>query len=169
MKTMLLLVLVVACNLPAQEEMAKAAFEPFTAPWQGRFRVFNFDGKLLDELQIEQRYWWEGEVQHAKFIERNRDGRLVTAKARNYVENGKLYCEVEKDSGEKTVHLGHYENGMLFWYRKTADGKTVESFKERVVAEASGKVYYIDGFGVYGQGAGASYLLFEGRYEEVKE
>jgi len=122
---------------------------------------------LLDRIQVEQNYWWEGEVQHARFIEHQRDGRIVHAQARNYERDGQLYCEVEKDTGEKTVHTGHYEDGALFWFRQSLDGATLESFKERVVRTESGREYRIDGFGVYDTGENASYLHFEGRYKEI--
>ena len=153
----------------AQEKNYKEIFDPFTAHWKGVFKVYNYDGRLLDELQVEQRYWWEGGVQHAEFLDRYRDGRTVRAKARNYEKDGVMYCEVEKETGEKTVHRGHFEDSALFWYHKNADGSKIESFKERVIEDSTGKVYYIDGFGVYGKGESASYLIFEGCYREVKK
>lgn len=167
MPRLVTILLAAACTTCAQVDSAKQAFEPFTGHWRGVFRVYNYDGELLEELQVEQKYWWEDEVQHGEFTDRYRDGREVNSNARNYLEDGVMYCEVIKESGEKTLHTGHYDNALLFWYRKTPDGNTVESFKERVAKERGRKVYYIDGFGVYGQGEGGSYLLFEGRYEEV--
>lgn len=161
------ILLIVACTTCAQVDRARQAFEPFSGHWQGIFRVYNYNGQLLDELHVEQRYWWEDEVQFGEFVDRYPDGRVVKSNARNYLEGGVLYCEVIKESGEKTVHTGYYADGVLFWFRKTSDGSLVESFKESVAEERGRQVYYIDGFGVYGQGEGASYLLFEGRYEKV--
>ena len=163
------LIVLIAFAAHSQSDLALQAFGPFNAHWKGVFKVYSYHGQLLDELEVEQRYWWEGDTQMATFIERYRDGRVVKAQARNYIKDGSMYCEVKKDTGEETVHLGHYENGTLFWYRKTPDNNTIESFKERVVKNPAGKAYFIDGFGVYGQGDHASYFLFEGRYEEVPE
>jgi hypothetical protein len=75
---------------------------------------------------------------------------------------------VEKDSGERAVHLGRFEEGALFWHRQTPDGKIVESFKERVVKTPAGREYQIDGLGIYKNEGSTSILLFEGRYREVK-
>ncbi len=164
MKFFLLLLI---STFPAQAQTSREIFAPFTAHWKGVFKVYAYDGRLLDQIDVEQRYWWEGSVQRATFIEKARDGNVVRAQAKNYEENGKLFCAVEKDNGEKSLHRGHYEDGALFWFRSES-GK-IESFKERVVQGRAGKEYHIDGFGVYGRGKEASYLLFEGRYFEVKK
>jgi hypothetical protein len=163
-----LILLGVASAAFSQEPSAREILAPFTAHWKGVFKVYSYDGRLLNQIEVEQRYWWQGEEQHAEFIEKDRSGRLVKAKARNYAQNGKLYCAVEKDNGEKSLHHGHFEDGALFWFRKTEDQATIESFKERVLPGARGKEYHIDGIGIYGSGAKASCLLFEGRYYESK-
>jgi len=160
-----LLLLIPAFSAHAQS--AREIFAPFNAHWKGVFKVYTHDGRLLHTIEVEQRYWWDGNVQRATFIEKARDGKIVRAQAKNYEENGKLFCAVEKDNGEKSLHLGHYADGALFWFRKE-EGK-VESFKEKVLQGRAGKKYHIDGFGVYGSGEEASHLLFEGRYFEVKK
>ncbi len=162
-----LLLLALIFTFSAHAQSAHEIFAPFNAQWKGVFKVYSHDGRLLDQIDVEQRYWWEGNVQRATFIEKARDGKIVRAQARNYEENGKLFCAVEKDNGEKSLHRGHYEDGALFWFRNES-GK-IESFKERVLQGRAGKEYHIDGFGVYGSGKEASYLLFEGRYFEVKK
>ena len=145
----------------AQAQTSREIFAPFTATWRGVFKVYTHDGCLLHQIRVEQRYWWEGNVQRATFVEKTSDGKVTRAHVKNYEENGKLYCAVEKDNGEKSLHLGQYEDGALFWYRK-AEGK-IETFKERIVLGPRGKEYHIDGFGIYGTGRDATPLLFEGR------
>jgi hypothetical protein len=154
--------------LSLQQKSLHEILDPFTAKWQGTFKVYSYDGRLVDQLEVEQRYWWEGDEQHAVFIERYRDGKTVRARARNYEKNGQFFCEVEKDTGERTVHLGRFEDGLLFWYRQTPDGNVTESFKERVAKTAAGREYQIDGLGVYKNAGSTSVLFFEGRYREVK-
>ncbi|MDZ7344279.1 MAG: hypothetical protein ONA90_07165 [candidate division KSB1 bacterium] len=56
---------------------------------------------------------------------------------------------MEKDRGERTLHLGRFEDGALFWYRHTPDGRVTESFKERLVETKIGREYQIDGVGIY--------------------
>ena len=161
-----LLLLVLIPMFAAHAQSAREIFAPFNAHWKGTFKVYAHDGRLLNTIAVEQRYWWEDNVQRATFIEKSRDGKIVRAQAKNYAENGKLFCAVEKDNGEKSLHLGQYEDGALFWFRQE-EGR-IESFKERVLQGKAGKEYHIDGFGVYGCGKEASYLLFEGRYFEAK-
>jgi len=151
-----------------QQKTIQQILDPFTANWRGEFKVYSFDGRLIDQLQVEQRYSWTGDEQHGIFVERYKSGKVIHARARNYEKNRQLFCEVEKDNGDRSVHLGRFEDGALFWYRQTPDGKIIESFKERVVKTPSGREYQIDGIGIYKNESGASVLLFEGRYQEVK-
>ncbi len=157
---------------PAFAEMdvsTRDALDAFTGKWEGVFRVYTIDGELLHELHIRQHYWWDGDVQVGRFIEvgaGDADQPPVTADARNYVEDGQLLCEVVKSNGEQSVHRGVIDRGLVFWFTKTP-GK-VESFKEHVVTDDDGARYQIDGFGVYGEGEQAAYLLFEGRYRKVE-
>ncbi|MGH7452311.1 MAG: hypothetical protein ACRENG_13270 [bacterium] len=162
----LLVLLFLSLFLP-QQKNAHQILDPFNANWRGEFKVYNFDGKLINQLEVEQRYSWKGDEQHGVFTERQRNGKVVRARARNYEKDGQLVCEVEKDNGERTVHFGRFEDGALFWHRQTPDGKITESFKERVVKTLAGREYQIDGLGIYKNESGASVLLFEGRYREV--
>lgn len=154
--------------LSPQQKTLHQILDPFNANWHGEFKVYNFDGKLIDQLEVEQRYSWKGEAQIGVFLERYKDGKVVRAHARNYEKDGRLVCEVEKDNGERTVHLGRFEGGALFWYRQTPDGKIIESFKERVVKTSTEREYQIDGLGIYKNEGSISVLLFEGRYQEIK-
>jgi len=139
--------------------------DPLTGRWKGTFKVYTLEGRLHEAIEVEQRYWWEGDIQRGRFVERYADGRVVNAEAMNYIKDGRLVCEVRKDNGEISNHRGRYENGVLFWHTRMADGSKVESFKERVETTAQGTIYYIDGFGAYGRGDAKTYFLFEGRYK----
>lgn len=132
------------------------------------FKVYSLDGRLQDEVQVEQRYWWKENEQQAVFIERKKDGTITRPQARNYVQEGQLLCEVINDQRGRTVHYGHYKDGLLFWHRRLDDPAIIESFKERVVKTSSGREYQIDGCGIYGSGPQANVLIFEARYQEVK-
>jgi hypothetical protein len=164
----ILLLLLSFILLSPQQKTIHQVLEPFNANWRGEFKVYNFDGKLIDQLEVEQRYSWKGDEQHGVFTERHRNGKVIHARARNYEKDGQLVCEVEKDNGERTAHFGHFEDGALFWYRQTPDGKITESFKERVVKTFAGREYQIDGLGIYKNEGSISVLLFEGRYREVR-
>jgi len=146
----------------------RAALEPFTGRWKGAFVVYAADGRQIDSLVTEHRYRWEGDVQVGIHVDRYpKSGRVDTSRARNYVENGRLVCEVVKEDGTRTVHTGRVQDGAIIWHRRTEEG-VVESYRERVVETPDGREYRIDGFGAYPDGQGGlSHVLFTGRYREV--
>jgi hypothetical protein len=150
----------------ADAERLREALEPFTGHWKGPFVAYTYDGRRVDSLIAEHRYRWEGDVQRGTFVDRYPDGRVIRAQARNYVREGQLVCEVEKEDGSRTVHTGTVADNAIVWHRRTDDG-VIESFRERVVQTPDGREYHIDGFGVYPSGDSTTYLLFKGRYEEV--
>lgn len=158
------LLIIIAQQNSSQALSAQDIFSPFNGHWRGVFKVFSIDGRLQDEIQVEQHYWWKSNEQNAEFIERKKDGTVTHSKARNYFHDGKLWCEVVNDARGRTVHEGHYENRLLFWHRRLPDQNLTESFKERVVNTPAGREYQIDGVGIYG----TTVLIFEGRYQEVK-
>jgi hypothetical protein len=145
------------------------ALEPFTGHWKGAFVVYAADGIQIDSLVTEHRYRWEGDVQIGRHIDRYpATGRVDTSYARNYVDDGQLICEVVKEDGTKTVHIGRVQKGAIVWHRQTEEG-IVESYRERVVETPAGREYRIDGFGAYPDGQGGlTHVLFTGRYREVR-
>lgn len=155
---------------PRVDKAESLAFlDQWTGTWRGRFTVFSHSGRLVTELDVQQRYWWDGEVQRAEFHETVvGTGVVTTAEARNYVdEHGRLVCEVDKSNGESSRHFGRVVDGELFWFAKE-DGR-VETFRESVrVDEDGARSYVIDGFGRYGEGVGASYFVFAGVYQGVE-
>jgi len=143
----------------------RGALDVFTGRWEGAFKVFTHDGRLVNELHVKQHYWSEGKIQRGRFVERDGSGRIVTVEARNLVEQGRLVCRVRKDNGETSAHAGRVTDSDLFWSRRGAD--VVECFRERVVKTDADTTYLINGFGVYGRGDEASHFYFEGRYRKV--
>jgi len=158
---------VVAGSTAAHGQSPRAALDPLTSRWTGTFTVYTPDGQLVESLQAEHRYRWDGDVQRGTIVDRYPDGRVVRSTARNYVsEEGTLVCEVTRENGERTVHTGRVRGETIFWHRETEDG-LVESFRERVVDTPQGREYRIDGFGAYPSGDTTTYLHFKGRYQET--
>jgi len=154
-----------AGEVPAE---TRRVLDPFTGVWRGTFKVHSQSGELVTRLEVEQRYWWDGNVQRGRFIETDQDGNTVTAEARNFVgDNGKLLCVVEKSNGEGSRHRGSVHDGHLFWHSRQPG--RVETFREAVHADEEGTFYRIHGFGVYGQGDDAAHFLFVGEYRRVAE
>ena len=158
----------VACGQPTvTPEEGRQILDPWTGKWAGVFKVHAPDGTVLTRLEVEQHYRWDGQVQVATFKETDTQGNVVTADAKNYVDaQGRLVCEVVKDTGEASQHWGHFTDGYLFWYGDTPG--RIETFRERVAVDEEGRrTYEINGFGVYGHGENASHFLFAGSYREV--
>ncbi|MEM9419379.1 MAG: hypothetical protein AAGA25_10070 [Planctomycetota bacterium] len=145
----------------------RAILDPWTGHWEGRFKVYRPDGSLLTVLDVKQHYRWDGVVQRATFHETDQDGNVTTAEAANYQDaQGRLVCTVVKSNGERSLHLGTWSDGYLFWHADRPG--TLESFKERVAVEpvdgeAVQRTYEINGYGIYGK----SSFLFAGSYREV--
>lgn len=149
-------------------DKGRAILDPWTGSWAGQFTVYAQDGRVLTKLDVQQRYWWDGDIQRAEFRETAQDGTVTTANARNLVDDeGRLVCIVEKSTGEVSKHFGNTADGFLFWYGNTPG--RIETFRERVaVDEAGQRTYEITGFGVYGEGESAKQFLFAGSYREVE-
>jgi hypothetical protein len=140
--------------------------DALTGTWRGKFEVFTQEGRLHASLDVTQKYWWDGHVQRGRFVEVDSRGRRITAEARNFIdERGRLVCVVEKSSGEKTRHMGRLVSDSLAWHRRDED--TIETFVERVNANAESTMYEIVGMGVYGPADDRSRFVFRGRYEKV--
>jgi len=154
---------------PVHAQPTKAALEPFTGHWKGPFVAYTYSGEPVDSLTAEHRYQWEGDVQVGTQVDRYPDGHVERAKARNYIRNDTLFCEVTHADGSTTAYRGRTVGEAVVWHRRTEEG-LVESFRERVVETPEGPEYRIDGFGVYPNDDGStSHLQFVGRYQPVHQ
>ncbi|MEO1237855.1 MAG: hypothetical protein AAFX76_13810 [Planctomycetota bacterium] len=153
----------------AAEPTPREILDPWTGTWHGEFIVYGQNGEKQTTLDVRQRYWWDGDIQRAEFVETDPDGNVVTAEARNYADaNGRLVCEVDKSTGESSKHFGTFTDGYLFWHGDTPG--RVETFRERVeVDDAGRRTYTITGFGAYGRGESQQFFFFVGRYAEVTD
>ena len=148
---------------------ARKVLSPWDGEWQGVFRIFNNQGKLLDSLQVHQKYWWKDRVQKGVITDTYSDGRVEISHAENFVRNDTLFCVVKKANGETTIHTGLFDAGRLTWSRRLPERHLQESFKEYVARTPRGLIYFIDGVGIYGTGKDQIVLLFEGRYRNISE
>lgn len=159
------------CVSANRQPTAREILDPFTGHWKGTFTTYSLDGSVSSSLQVEQRYWWDGDKQRGRFFELAPNGGITTAEAQNFVDAGLLVCDVQKSTGQNTRHYGHFDSGTLTWSRKQeADepgGYVRESFRERVIATPAGPVYEITGIGVYGVPPEQNVFVFEGRYARV--
>lgn len=144
------LVVIVYAQIPAN------VFSEYAGEWEGIFYVYKPDGTLVKRLKahhvykIIDNYTLEG-GQTVTYP----DGTIEKIKTRDYVQNGKIYCRVESDRSGVKVLEGRFDGSQIFWIRK--DAQTVESFRERVL---NGKVYAIDGYGIYGKDRANVYTFF---------
>lgn len=144
-------------------ESPDAQFLPLEGEWEGQFHVYTPDGTPVKILKARHTY---------KFIDKNKvegtqkvtypDGSIENIRTHDYVENGKLYCRVESDRYGTKLLEGRSDGTQIFWHRQ--DSETLETFRERVI---NGKIYAIDGYGVYGKDRSKAYTFFA-EYKRVR-
>ncbi len=91
------------------------------------------------------------------------DGSIEKIQVRDYVERGKLFCRVQSDRFGLKILEGRMEQNQIFWWRK--EEGAIESYRERITA--SGKLYLIDGYGIYGNDPPKVYT-FWGEYKKIR-
>jgi len=172
---MFLFVLFSACAQTDTNVNAEYAnvFKSLDGRWEGTFYVYNDpDGQIengrpdvpltlallesknleiINELEVVHIYESENEYyQNGLIIDTYLDGNgeqvTVESTAVNKVENGELFCIVNKPD-EQVVHLGYIDNeNFIVWHRALENPTKVEFFREK----AEGDLYTIVGYGYYG-------------------
>jgi len=138
-------------------------FSEYAGEWEGVFHVNAPDGTQIKSLKarhvykIVDQYTLEG-TQTITYP----DGTTEKIQARDYVQNGKIYCRVESDRSGVKVLEGRLDGSQIFWSRK--DSETLETFRERII---NGKIYAIDGYGIYGKDRPKVYTFFA-EYKRVR-
>jgi len=137
-------------------EIPANLFSEYAGEWEGMFYVYAPDGALIKSLKarhvykIVDKYTLEG-TQTVTYA----DGTVEKVQARDYVEKGKIYCRVESDRSGVKILQGRLDGAQIFWSRK--DSELLETFRERII---NGKLYAIDGYGIYGKDRSKVYTFF---------
>jgi hypothetical protein len=153
----LLLAAIVSSQVPPN------LFSGYTGEWKGIFYVYAPDGtpvkilKARHVYKIINNYTLEG-TQTVTYP----DGTVEKIHARDYVKNGKIYCRVESDRSGVKILEGRLDGSQIFWTRK--DSETLETFRERII---NGKIYAIDGYGIYGKDRSKVYTFFA-EYKRIR-
>jgi hypothetical protein len=149
-------------------------FKPLDGTWEGEFKVFldtsgqkkgtaqpkKIDFEILKKSSLKlqsvikakhiyksvDQFRQEGEITDI-IIRADGSEDTIKSSAINYVEDGKLKCNVDKPS-ETVIHDGEYlGNNTIVWQRKLSNPLKIEYFKESVVDDH----YKIIGWGYYGK------------------
>ena len=143
-------------------------FQALDGTWQGTFYVYSDtlgqqDQKRLYTLSdslfatlplkidltilVTQHYTSESPyLQTVKITDRYTDGQVVESEGINKVENGKLWCVVDKPD-EQVVHTGSLpDSHTIIWQREERSPLKIEYFQETVLDST----YTILGWGYYG-------------------
>jgi hypothetical protein len=147
-------------------------FKSLDGSWKGTFTVYRKQGRqskksdipnpldqtylesldleIQDQIQVTQHYEsMSPYFQKVKIIdEYRRKGETLAQQSAgvNKVENGRLWCVVDK-ADERVVHQGALEGDhTIIWSRNERDPLKVEYFRETVLEET----YTIVGYGYYG-------------------
>lgn len=149
--------------ITASGQIPPNVFSEYAGEWEGMFTVYKPDGTLVKRLKAHHQY----KVVNKYTLEGTQtvtypDGTIEQIKARDYVQNGKIYCRVESDRTGVKILEGRLEGSQIFWSRK--DSETLETFRERIVDR---KIYSIDGYGIYGKDRSNVYTFFA-EYKRIR-
>lgn len=145
-------------------EIETKLFDGYLGEWKGTFRVYSPEGNLIKSMQVHHKYWRvnKSTIEGQQNIVYS-DGKTEKVKATDSLNNGRLTCTVESDITGRKILEGHVDGNQIFWWRKDKDA--IESFRERITD--SGKMYAIDGYGIYGVNRANTYI-FVGEYERIR-
>jgi len=164
-------------------------YKALDGTWRGEFKIYvrddqpdgpsqpkdlepamwALDAFRLDQtIQVEQRYVSESPTfQRVTITDTYADGRVVTSKGVNKVQDGKMWCVVKKPD-DLVIHEGSRQGeDTIIWSRNRDQPRAVEYFVETV----GPKTYTIMGWGYYGADdpARAPRMFFESTYRRVEE
>jgi hypothetical protein len=169
------------------DEAYAGVFEPLDGVWRGRFEVWVDSGgqpngpakprefdldqiaaresvTLQTTIDVTQTYVSESPYfQRVSIVDRYEDGRVVESSGVNKVQDGMLWCVVDKPD-DLVVHRGEFvPEHTIIWSRDRTSPKAIEYFREVVEAD----VYTIEGWGYYGSDdpSRAPRMWFRSRYE----
>ena len=171
MKNFLLAFFLLACSVPQSEDQRDKkyadVFKSLDGTWKGKFYVYstrqskgkirprNISKSYLDSLKLKtemiinvtQHYTSDNSYyQRVNIEDQYEDGEVVKSSGVNKVENGKLWCIVNKPDGQvKHVGLTDGEQTIL-WETDNRSPLKVEFFRETVTDSS----YTIIGWGYYG-------------------
>jgi hypothetical protein len=159
---------------PHQTEIGAAnnIYKKLDGKWKGVFYIYEFENpgnidpfpmiydssfslddsyKIIDSVLVEQQYVSiSKDIQRVNIIDKFiSDGEevIIYSSGTNSVENGNLYCSINKPE-EIVNHQGYSpEEGVIIWHREKLNPLSIEYFYERV----SDNLYSIIGWGYYGQ------------------
>lgn len=170
------------------DEKFKDVYKPLDGTWRGKFNIYTdtrgqVDGprpKALDPeawkqapyqldqtIDVTQVYASESPYfQRVTITDTYADGRVVTSKGVNKVQDGKMYCVVIKPD-DTVIHDGDTDGAeTILWSRDRKSPLAVEFFRETVKKDT----YTIIGWGYYGSDdpGKAPRYFFEATYKRVE-
>ncbi|HKY32281.1 MAG TPA: hypothetical protein VJV23_07080 [Candidatus Polarisedimenticolia bacterium] len=155
---------------PASGPSDAAPFAPWDGAWEGAFNVYQPDGTRESSVSVRQRYVSLSPTeQNVEIVDRLPDGSTRVSRGRNVASGGRLECRIWEPDGTSKLLVGRRLGRALLWHRRDDAAGVEETFREEILLTPSGELYTIDGYGLYGTGAGRRHLLFEGRYRRAGE
>lgn len=173
---------------PGDERYADV-YRPLDGRWRGKFRVYvdtrgQPDGpprptdldperwtkppfRLSSTLQVEQRYDSESPYfQRVTIEDTYPDGRVVRSHGVNKVQDGEMWCVVDKPD-DLVIHEGELEGDhAIIWSRDRRSPRAIEWFRETVADDT----YTIVGWGYYGDDdpTKAPRMYFHAEYRRIE-
>jgi hypothetical protein len=173
----------------SEDQRYAGVYRPLDGRWRGTFRIYvdtrgQVDGparptdldpsdwreppyQLNSTLEVEQHYESESPYfQRVEIVDTYPDGRVVRSRGVNKVQDGQMWCVVDKPD-DLVIHEGTLEGDhTIIWSRDRESPKAIEWFEETV----SDETYTIVGWGYYGSDdpTKAPRMYFHAEYERVE-
>lgn len=129
--------------------------------WFGDYSIHSTANGYTEKFTVEQRYWWKDKVLHGLAVY-ERDGKMVTATSKTWLDGKKLISEVQRDKA-KEIYYGVLHDGGLLWIfsdmRRANDYQMREVLTEK---EGSPRKMKIEGFDTYVTGDDLVHLIYKG-------
>ncbi len=164
----------ISCNNNKNPKNFANVFKPLDGMWEGNFYIYedtlgqrkgkaqpteiseeyirSLPLKLISVIKVKHiytslnPYLQKGKITDT-YLNSNGNTTITHSSATNKIENGKLFCILNKPQ-EKIIHTGNYlGNNTIIWSRKILKPLKIEFFKEKVDSTK----YIIVGWGYYGK------------------
>ncbi|MBN2068672.1 MAG: hypothetical protein JW739_03460 [Opitutales bacterium] len=115
-RSVCILVLLLGFAVKAQALTYREFLNSWVGSWKGYNTVYGENDVPLEVLEVEQIYWWEGDVLRSVAQSWADNGRTRYQSHYIRLENGVLTNEVVYPNGIKLTYEGKIEEGRLCWY-----------------------------------------------------
>lgn len=156
-----IILLALALPLALSATDLQSYLKQYEGRWVGDYSVTSTANAHTEKFLVEQRYWFKGKVLYGVAVY-ERDGKLVTASSKTWVDGKKLVSEIKR--GEVVeVYYGVLHDGGLLWLSSNMQRANDYQMRETLIEkEGQPMSMKVEGFDTYISEDGLVYLIYKG-------